>query len=743
MGKNTYSTLGNADKMKLKEYLKLEKKKKALETKTKNEEERTMKKLKIVKGEVNAKKQKVKNELVERKSFFNAFRGIRIKIMLTIFIPIILMFIFGVVSYKKSSKAIITNYEKSTTDTLNAVSNNLSFVLKSVADRSVDFLNNDSILKYFNRLNTEDTSDEVKYFSDIQKQAVVIQGTNDFISDIHVFGKVGNSYSTAALTPNGLYTLFEESEEGNKVNNAKINTLWVGEHSFLDEQLKIKPDTYAISIIKKMDHNSGYIIMDISYKEVMKSLSGIDCGKGSIVGFVPGDGIELLTNTDKKNVFFELPYYKNAIINKEPNGYSYETYGNEEYLFLYSKIGNTGAMVCALVLKSTIIKQAEDIRTLSIIFVSFACIVAILIGTIISGGIGGAISKLMKSIDLAAKGDLTARFDTKRKDEFNILSRSLTDMMLGMRNLIGEVAEVGTKVTCSAGALSTTSETILGATKAISFTIDEIEKGIVQQAADTDLCLGQMSNLSEKINQVYESTYEIEKIASDTKTIVGGGIIIVDELNVKTKATTDITQVVILEIEALEVKSRDIGNFVGIINEIASQTNLLSLNASIEAARAGDAGRGFAVVADEIRKLADQSVKAASQIQSIVTDIQNKMQGTVVSAKQAENIVESQTEALHKTIIVFEDINKHVGKLANNLDNISIGVKGIEAAKEDTLDAIRNISAVSQQTAASSEEVSATANNQIGSVENLSQSALELASDAKKLEEAIQLFRIN
>lgn len=148
-------------------------------------------------------------------------------------------------------------------------------------------------------------------------------------------------------------------------------------------------------------------------------------------------------------------------------------------------------------------------------------------------------------------------------------------------------------------------------------------------------------------------------------------------------------------------------------------------------------------MADEIRKLADQSVKAASQIQSIVTEIQNKTQGTVVSAKQAENIVGSQTEALQRTIHVFENINKHVGKLANNLDNISIGVKGIETAKEDTLDAIRNISAVSQQTAAASEEVSATANNQIDSVENLSRSALELASDAKKLEEAILLFKIN
>ncbi len=740
MRKKDYFMMGNDEKNKLKEFFMFEKVKQFLGDRAKKRLENGEGKLGT---KMEDKKQKPTYEMKQQNRFLDQLKGIRFKILGSFFIPIILMAIFGVVSYQKSSSAIITNYEKSTIDTLNAISSYLELGLSSVSDKTVEFSLSASVEDYYRRANEKDTLDDITALRQLQEETIVIRETNSFIEAAHLMANVGSAISTAGTPAQDFYTTFYESDEAQKILESSSRNVWVGSHDVIDELLGVSKDDYAMSLVSKLSFSDGFIIMDVSMEEIENVLSGVDSSNGSIIGFVTSDGRETLTNPDLQNIFPETEYYKASVDGKDTNGFSYQTYENERYLYLYSKVGETGAMVCALVPRAEIIKQASDIRNLSLVFVSLACIFAIIVGTIIAGGIGSAINKLMKSISLAAQGDLTAKFNTKRKDEFLALSNGLTDMTAGMSNLIGEVAGVGTKVSGSADMLSSTSDKILEATKGISFTIDEIEKGVVQQAADTEHCLGQMSNLSERINQVYGSTYEIEKIANNTKGIVGEGLVIIDELNDKSKATTDVTQQVINDIEALELQSRNIGNFVGIINEIASQTNLLSLNASIEAARAGDAGRGFAVVADEIRKLADQSIKAAGQIQSIVTAIQNKTQGTVVSAKHAENIVESQTEALNKTIQVFEDINKHVGNLVANLDNISIGVKGIETAKEDTLDAIRNISAVAQQTAASSEEVSATANNQIGSVENLSQSALELAGDAKKLEQAIQLFKIN
>ncbi|MDF2941846.1 MAG: methyl-accepting chemotaxis sensory transducer [Herbinix sp.] len=704
-----------------------------------------MKKIQKRKEKVNEKAKEIKEVISVFGKLLGSFRGIRIKILVAIFIPILLLGVFGIVCYIKTSNAITSNYEKSTAETIDAVGDYLNLGLESVQNKAMEMVFSSSVTGYYGKAGGADSLEELKNYNNLKDEVVVIQSMNPFVGGLTILGKNGRDISTSSSTiflDNQIYMDYSNSDDVAMLKDTKSNDLWMGQHTKLDEMLGASKDSYAMSYLKSMNSGNGYIIFDISIDTIKERLSQIDYGKGSILGFVTEDGRETLSNTEETTVFSGLNYYQKAVTGEQPGGYSYQDYNGEEYLFTYSKIGETGSMVCSLIPKSTILRQADSIKQLIVIFVLIAIVLAIIVGTIIAGGIGNAIAKLIKYISRVSKGDLTVRFETKRKDEFLILSKSLNDMIGGIRTLISEVAMVGTKVNDSAILLSSTTETILGDTKDISSTVDEIEKGVVQQADDTQSCSDQMSNLSDKISQLYGSADEIELIAKDTKLIVRNGILIVDELKNKSKDTSDITQEVINEIKDLKEQSQSIGNFVGVINEIASQTNLLSLNASIEAARAGQAGRGFAVVADEIRKLADASVKAAKQIEDIVIHIQSKTQNTVVTAGKAENIVKSQAEALHKTVDLFEDIDQHVINLSANLNTISIGIKGIESAKEDTVDAISNISAVSEETAASAEEVSATVNNQIQSVESLSRSAGDLAEDANRLQEVIQAFQI-
>jgi len=681
-----------------------------------------------------------KAELTYKISVIKKYQGIRFKLLLGFVVPVILIAAFGLISYKISSTAIIGTYERSTNDTLNAVSDYLALSINLVSDKSVELLNNSDVKNYYENNDNLSLSENTKLAQSIKQQVQLMKSSSTAVSAISVFAETGNGASTVANAPKDLYAQFVGTEVGKRFEDRKIKQLWVGKHTELDAILLNRNQPYAISIIRKMGKSNGFVIMDIATEYIKNSLMDVDIGDGSYIGFVTSDGVETLAGTEMTSLFAEQKFYKAALSKEKESGSSDQTYQGEKYLFVYNKVADTGAYLCALVPKDTILKRAADIQKLSVFFVIIACLSALIVGTLIATSIGNVISKLVKSIARAAKGDLTTNFETKRKDEFLILSGSLKDMMEGMKDLVGEVAGIGLAFTTSAESISGTSKGILNSAKGISVAIEEIEKGVVQQAGDTEHCLEDMSDLSERINQVYENTYEIEQIAGNTKTIIGEGIVTIDELSNKSKATSDITQVVIKEIQLLDNQSKNINAFVDVINHIASQTNLLSLNASIEAARAGEAGRGFAVVAGEIRKLAEQTVGASGQIQKIVSEIQQKTKNTVISAKQAESIVGSQDEALVKTVRLFENINRRVADLIGNLNNISKGIKGIEEAKEDTLSAIQNISAVSQQTASSSEEVSATAINQIEAVENLTNLAVNLSEEAKRLEKAIQRF---
>lgn len=680
--------------------------------------------------------------------FSKILQSIKIKLIIGLLIPIVLLAVYGYISYKKSESALINNYETSTMNTIDAISKYMNMGLNMIERSSLEIVSDFNFKEFF-KLSYQDAIDKTKMYDDIYNRISINASSNTFVSAIHLIGKNGLGISTASTGINDyLYEGIVKSSIGQEFKAKKALFLWISDHSELDELMMkdrnaYKKETYATSIFRKMIDGNGYIIVDVSAQQIRNIFSDYDLGEGSILGFITPDGRETLNTPETEHVFVDLPYYQNAINAEEPYGLSYENYNGKSYLFIYSKLKDVNATVCALIPKSTIVKEVNSIRALSAVFVTVSCIIAILIVILIAGGISKAINALKRSISKASQGDLTAKFETKRNDEFAALSSGISNMMKHMRTLIGDVQLVSGTVSGSAVGLTNTAGELLEATKGISEIINEIGRGIVEQADDTEHCLLQMTNLSDHINQLYNNTNEIGQIANNTQAVANEGIHIIDELNSKSKATAEITQDVIRKIMEFEEKSKKIEGFVNIINGIAEQTNLLSLNASIEAARAGEAGRGFAVVAEEIRKLADQSMKEANEIKNTVKEIKSQNIETVETAKKAENIVASQTQALSHTVNVFENISKHVNELVHNMNNILSRLKTIESAKEDTLNAIQNISAVTEETAASSEEVNATTENQIASVERLQEAAIALEKEAERLENAIKVFKIN
>ena len=308
--------------------------------------------------------------------------------------------------------------------------------------------------------------------------------------------------------------------------------------------------------------------------------------------------------------------------------------------------------------------------------------------------------------------------------------------------MIQKVEGVSTELTGISQEVIRSSESFLASSKGIESSVGEIEIGTNDQAQHSVECLNEMDNLSNRIQVVHQNAQKISEIAGDTDSSIQTGMGTMKILNEKSHSTAEITNVVIDSIQQLEKQTKSIGQIVSAINDISSETNLLSLNASIEAARAGEAGRGFSVVASEIRKLADQSMESANQIQKIIEQIVLTTKNAVQIAQQADTIVQEQQTAVDDTTDAFKDMEKQVALLMKELEDILAGVKEMDKTRSITLDAIRGISAVSEETAASATNVTDVVGKQLEEVEDLSQNSERLSASAEKLEQAIGQFTI-
>lgn len=421
---------------------------------------------------------------------------------------------------------------------------------------------------------------------------------------------------------------------------------------------------------------------------------------------------------------------------------NYITMKDKEYLYLSSQINNSDITVCALIPKKVILSQSTQMKQIIITLVIIASLIAFAIGMVIANGMGSTISRINIVLEQVRKGDLRADIKINRKDEFGILSLRISDMIHGMKDLVVKMCKVSETVNISSKNVVESSEILQEVSDKITGAANDIELGMNQQAADTEDCLQQMGNLSDQIQAMKESVKDIDETANQTGEVSGKGLYMTEQLKEKSNATNQITGEIVENIKNLVMQSKNISEFTELINGIADQTGLLSLNASIEAARAGDAGKGFAVVAEEIRKLAEQSSEAADHINGTVEAIYMQTTKTLNSAQKAEEVVREQDQLLLDSMNIFGIINKSVITLLSNLNQISLSISDIDEAKRDTLGAIESISAAAQETAANLTGLTETIESQMHVVINLKKAVDDLNENTIDLENTISLFHI-
>ena len=668
----------------------------------------------------------------------NFLNSIKVKLFVAFLVPIALFVVTGILIYSKCSNTLIENSETSTYTTLSTLNEYFESGFEAASLIATRLSVNETVTNAYSSGATTTMVNDAKV-------AVSNEATADYlVAYITIIGDDNDTASSKGVLSGEAYQAFVDSPAGQLVASSDKRITWIGSHPEMDEVLKYETSDYAISGVMpftdRFNKPAGYIIIDIKTEYVADILTNANFGEGSIVGLVNSDGSE--TTSGKEGfTFFSQDFYQEALTTGEA-GSKDQKYSGTDYSYVYTPVESTGGMVCALVPKDNILAGVKTIQLYLIVAIFICAIFALVLGNLIANNIAKAIVLVNKTLKQTSSGDLTSTLNLNRKDEFKALSFNLTNMILSMKNLIQKMMHVSSTLSESADTVSDNAQLLFDVTKNITDAVGYIDGGISQQSTDTESCLNQMSDLATKINVVQQNVSEIDNITATTKSAVNDGMVIVTDLSSHVNDTTNVTKEIIAEINVLNQDALSINEIIETIEDIAEETDLLSLNASIEAARAGEAGRGFAVVADNIRKFAERSNEAAGEIRKIVGALQNRMSHTIKTAGKASEIVAQQETSLNSTINIFSQIRDHVAQLSHDLENINSSIEGMELAKNDTMLAIESISATSNETEAAANELSKSVERQLHSVEELNEAVRHLQENALDLDTSVSIFKI-
>lgn len=442
-----------------------------------------------------------------------------------------------------------------------------------------------------------------------------------------------------------------------------------------------------------------------------------------------------------------LSLYETAV------GYAYAN-DTESYLLMapeFSESGNTvqghlkDLIDLNVSLAQTTYKESDVLyssaRTITIAVIILSVLFNIVIGLVISRLISKPLKEVSQLVEKVSKGDLTETTTINTKEEIGDLARSINNMVISLRKTVEGILQSAESVSASAQQISATTEEVASSastqandSQRISEMFTEIVEGADSQADNAQTMKELFQQLNIAIDSVATNADETAKLSDDLNKVAAEG-------NEVVQASINGMEDVSTQIALLERDASRIGNIIRVIDDIASQTNLLALNAAIEAARAGEHGKGFAVVADEVRKLAEESSRATKEITSIIKGIQENTSRSVLAVSDG-------MESTKRTGYAFTQISEMVAHSNKKTLEIAAASAQQSAQSTEVMMAIDNIASASAQQSAQSTEVmqavesiAATSEEAAAASEQTAATSHSLANLAEELNESVSIFK--
>lgn len=393
------------------------------------------------------------------------------------------------------------------------------------------------------------------------------------------------------------------------------------------------------------------------------------------------------------------------------------SYHNAMYTYY---VMDNGWVLISQIPYASLIDQLNSATHLIWMLILLAGLIAVAIGSIVAKSFATPIMELMKLMKLAESGDLTVRTAEKGNYEMKQLCRSFNRMFDNIGSLLYET-QLAVKKTIKdinelASSTSKTEETFTQ----LSISFEEIAEGTINQADYASDSSNAMSNLSESIRRVIHSTNQIQETNQNAKNMISTANPTMKTLNDSMVSSLAIMEEIRDGMKELTVLNQNVELVLKLLDEISEETNLLSLNASIEAARAGDYGKGFSVVAQEIRALSEQSKESTNIVRSNLLNMSEKTNMTFSLIEKSNLIFKAQENSVKDADIIFVQLVTIMQSIDSNLQEILHDVSDMRSLKDITSQKIMNIASVTEETAASAEQVSALSKEQEEVINHLS-----------------------